>query len=118
MWMYEPPISEIFHWENGLINKLVLMSSYRDFITDQNWEYLRISHECTELYFERQSNSSEKSELIVLPGWPQIVLSNLKTLITTNRSSGKTKPFGRILRNWRSFHAASRYQRRIQIPRP
>lgn len=55
-----------------LTHVVVLMSSYRDFATDQNWDYLRVLPGCTTLRFEPQK-SRGKVELVVLPGWPQIV---------------------------------------------
>ncbi|KAH0610095.1 uncharacterized protein H6S33_012641 [Morchella sextelata] len=53
-----------------------LMSSYRDFATDQNWDYLRVLPGCTTLRFESQEKNRGRVELVVLPGWPQIAKPN------------------------------------------
>lgn len=63
-----------------LTHVVVLMSSYRDFATDQNWDYLRVLPGCTTLRFESQEKNRGRVELVVLPGWPQIVCATPITI--------------------------------------
>ena len=54
-----------------------LLSSHRDFATDKDWQYLRLSSQSNDLEFERQE-CSELSELVVKTGWPHIAKTNRK----------------------------------------
>lgn len=52
-----------------------LLSSYRDFQKDKEWQYLRSSTPSL-LNFEAQQESSEPSELIIQPPWPHMAKRN------------------------------------------
>lgn len=48
-----------------------LLSSYRDFATDRDWQYLRNYNPANVLQFETRSDGL--AELIIKPGWPHMV---------------------------------------------
>ena len=50
-----------------------LMSSYRDFVTDKEWQYLR-SYASPDLRFELQEDGLV--ELVILPSWPHMAKRN------------------------------------------
>lgn len=51
----------------------VLMQSHRDYDHDREWQYLRAPYGSECLRFESQDDGT--SELVVLPGWPRMVMS-------------------------------------------
>ena len=52
-----------------------LLSSHRDYQSDREWQYHRLSSEVKKfLKFEGHENDDGTHELIVLPGWPHMVL--------------------------------------------
>jgi len=51
-----------------------LMSSHREYITDQEWQYLRSVQSSKNLGFEPQADGL--SELVILPGWPHMAKTN------------------------------------------
>lgn len=53
-----------------------LMSSYRDFDTDKDWDYLRYDLHSERLAFEACDDDSGLSELIVKPTWPHLAKTN------------------------------------------
>ncbi|KAI1007254.1 hypothetical protein K3495_g969 [Podosphaera aphanis] len=53
-----------------------LLSSYRIFNKDQDWEYLRLPSANKYLRFEKQDDGSGLSELVVLKGWPYMAKVN------------------------------------------
>lgn len=54
------------------------MQSHRDYSKDREWQYLRATYGSERLRFERQEDGT--SELIVLSGWPRMVMNSLKPL--------------------------------------
>lgn len=55
-----------------------LMSSYRDFDTDNDWDYLRYDLQSDRLVFEPCQDGSGLSELVVKPTWPHLAKTNRK----------------------------------------
>ena len=53
-----------------------LLSSHRDYSSDKDWQYLRVSPKINRLCFEEQNDGSGLSELIVKRGWPHMAKSN------------------------------------------
>ena len=51
-----------------------LMSSHRDYVHDQDWQYLRSTDGAAALSFEQQDDCLY--ELVILPGWPHIAKHN------------------------------------------
>lgn len=58
----------------GSIEHGFLMSSYRDFIYDKEWQYLRLTEDSTFLSFEPREHGP--SELVVKMRWPLIEKTN------------------------------------------
>lgn len=53
-----------------------LLSSYRDFKNDLEWQYLRPPKPSRFLRFEMQDDNSGLAELVVLKGWPHMAKTN------------------------------------------
>lgn len=53
-----------------------LLSSHRDYSVDREWQYLRHQDSQVSLSFEKQSDSSGLSELIVPSNWPHMAKRN------------------------------------------
>lgn len=51
-----------------------LMSSHRDYATDQEWQYLRSGQGANDLKFEPREDNL--SELVILPNWPHMAKRN------------------------------------------
>ena len=56
---------------------LVLLSSFRDFAQDKDWQYLRKHPDVDSFEFKRRSDN--EYELIVTEKWPSIVSFTLET---------------------------------------
>ena len=53
-----------------------LLASHRDYSTDKDWQYLRLSPRSNYLHFEEQKDKSGLFELIVKKGWPHMAKAN------------------------------------------
>ena len=53
-----------------------LLSSRRDYETDKDWQYLRLSPQSKYLVFEGSADDLDDAELIVKQGWPHIAKCN------------------------------------------
>ncbi len=53
-----------------------LLSSYRDFDTDKEWQYLRLSRTVRGLRFEQYADNPRLSELVVTKEWPHVAKTN------------------------------------------
>jgi hypothetical protein len=53
-----------------------LLSSHRNYLTDQDWQYLRVPTGSRYLEFEVQEDQPNLFELVVLRGWPHMTQSN------------------------------------------
>lgn len=90
-----------------------LLSSFRNFATDDDWQYLRNYNPPKLVAFEARDDGL--AELVVNPGWPHMV--GLFHMIAGPATDcvGKTKPQRRVFCNRRPFCTPSSYRERMDI---
>jgi acyl-CoA synthetase (AMP-forming)/AMP-acid ligase II len=91
-----------------------LLSSYRNFVADKDWQYLRNYNPPKLVEFEKRDD--DLAELVIKPGWPHMVLSLTRYVMSmANSATGKAKPTRWIVRNCRPIRTSPIYQKRLAL---